>query len=161
MNKIVWVLSISLLVACSSSKKAAQRPMPRDTMLGGWIITDIRFEGLAAGEKLAFDLMDEGSEQCLRGSEWSLPNNGNGKYVINSQAAGCATGERKIIWSHQQKGNEVWFQFKKAQDGVKPKNIEDGYKFRVLSYAKDYMLLESTIQYAGNPIQILYTFTKK
>jgi hypothetical protein len=161
MYKLILIVSIFSLAACSSSKKAAGPVAERTDMLGSWVITDIRTEGLASGERLKLDLIDEGSDECLRGSEWDLPNNGNGKYRITNQSAGCATGEKKIVWSYLQTGPEVYFQFKKMQDGVKPKYVEEGYRFRVVSFVDKTMVVESTIQYAGSPIRILYSFTKK
>ena len=160
MTKYILALSMLALTACGSSRKAGDTSANRKDIKGKWEITDIRYEGLTNGEKLSFDLLDEGGEACLRGSTWYFPNNGNGNYQINNVAAGCRAGERKIVWSYREENNESWLQYKRLESGVKAKNIEDGYRFRITSMSDLAMTVESSIQYAGNPIKIIYTFTK-
>ena len=160
MQKITVLLLITLFFSsCGGSKNATTAAVPdRNDVKGNWQITDIRYSGMAATEKLSFTLLDEGGEACLRGSTWNLPNNGKGSYIING--TGCAPGERSIVWSYRKEGDNAYFQYKRMEGGVKAKDITDGYRFRILSADESSLVLESTITYEGNPIAITYTLQR-
>lgn len=155
------LLGIVFLASCSSSKNAGASVPDRNDVKGNWQVTDIRYSGVGATDKLSFQLLDEGSEACLRGSTWNLPNNGKGSYIINGTGTGCVQGERSIVWSYRKDGDNAYFQYKRMEGGVKPKDITDGYRFRIASATESSLVLESTINYQGNPIVIIYTLQKQ
>lgn len=154
------LLGIVFLASCSSSKNAGSSVPDRNDVKGNWQVTDISFSGVGATDKLSFQLLDEGSEACLRGSTWNLPNNGKGSYIINGTGTGCVQGERSIVWSYRKEGDNAYFQYKRMEGGVKPNDIADGYRFRIASATENSLVLESTITYEGNPIVIIYTLQK-
>lgn len=151
-----------VLASCSSGKKATEttKAPERSDLKGDWVLNQISYDGLSAGEKLRFTLLDEGSEDCLKGSTWHLPNNGNGYYTINSNASACAPGQKNIVWSYREENKQPVFQYKRVTSGVKPKDVADGYKFRILAASDAAMTLQSEISYQGNPIRINYSFSK-
>jgi hypothetical protein len=107
-------------------------------------------------------LLDEGDENCLKGSTWVLPNNGNGTYTIaQSDASGCTPGERNIVWSYRQENGQTIFQYKRLPGGVKAKNITDGYKFNIVSATDANLSLRSSVPFEGSTIYINYSFSKK
>lgn len=154
------ILGISLLVlSCSSSKKAADT-VSRNDLKGNWLLDNITYEGLPQDQALKLTLLDEGSDECLKGSTWVLPNNGYGSYSIAQSGAGCTAGERNIVWSHRvEKGQDI-FQYKRLAGGEKAKNITDGYKFTIVSATDNNLLLSSKVDYGGSTISINYSFVK-
>jgi len=156
---IAPVLAATVLFgACSSSKNVVTAE--RNDVKGNWTLSTITYEGLAAGDKVKITLLDEGTDACLTGSTWKFPNNGNGTYTINSTAAGCVSGERSIVWSTRQEANSTILQFKRLTGGIKPKNVEEGYRFRIVSSTDNSMQLQSEVSFEGKPLYINYLFTK-
>lgn len=159
-NKILSIAALVIVMASCSSSKNAVAVATRDDVKGAWILDKITYEGLATSEKLTLNLLDEGSDLCLTGSTWVLPNNGNGTYTIAANQSGCMPGQKNIVWSYRKEGSQPVFQFKKMQGGVKAKDVVEGYRFKILSASANNMLLQSEITYQGKPIYINYSFSK-
>lgn len=161
LKRIVPFIAAAVMAAsCSSSKNTTAVP-DRSAVKGNWVLNTVSYDGLSSGQKVKITLLDEGSEACLAGSTWALPNNGYGSYTINSSAAGCTTGQRNIVWSYQKNGDEAIFQYKRLEGGVKAKNITDGYKFKLLSVDETSMRLQSEVSFEGKPLYINYSFSKQ
>lgn len=158
----LMAFSMLLLVACKSSKKTTDaNALPsRNAVKGDWVLNQISYEGLSAGEKLRFTLLDEGAEDCLKGSNWHLPNNGNGYYSINTVSPNCNGGQKNIVWSYREENKQPVFQYKRVNSGTKAKDVAEGYRFRILTATGQSMVLQSEISYQGNPIRINYSFSK-
>ncbi|MES2650056.1 MAG: hypothetical protein V4717_24480 [Bacteroidota bacterium] len=154
------LLTTAILVqtACSSSK-TAQPSANRKEIKGKWMLDSIRYEGLVPGAKYNIALLDEGASECLAGSTWVLPNNGFGSYTLTSNATGCTPGERKINWSYRTISGETIFQFKKLEEGVKAKNVSEGYRFKIVSADDNAMSLQQEVTSEGKPVYINYAFT--
>lgn len=149
-----------ILLSCSSAKKNVITAERADVK-GNWVLNTISYDGLPAGAKVKMDLLGEGEEQCLKGSTWSFPNNGKGKYTITSSANGCRAGERSIVWSLLNEGTQTTFQYKILAGGVSAKDTKDGYKFKVISSDKTSLVLQSTVNFEGSNLYINYTFSKQ
>ena len=147
-----------LFSSCNSSKKATT--VSRNALKGTWTLNQISYEGLASSERLRLQLLDEGTEACLKGSTWVLPNNGYGSYTISQNQQGCLPGQKNIIWSYRTEADQAIFQYKKLEGGVKAKDITDGYRFKIMSADNNNLVLQSEISYMGKPIYITYNFTK-
>lgn len=154
------LLSTAILFSCSSSKKSANE-INRNDLKGTWILENITYDGLPHNQKLKLTLLDEGTEDCLKGSTWIFPNNGNGSYSITQNKQGCTSGERNIVWSYREENGQNIFQYKKLTGGVKAKDITDGYKFNIVSVTDANLLLSSKVIFEGNSISINYSFTKQ
>jgi hypothetical protein len=157
---VVAFLLGNLIAACTSSKKSTAT-VDRSDLKGTWSLDNINYEGLPANQKLKLTLLDEGTDDCLRGSTWVLPNNGNGSYTIAQNAPGCAAGQRNIVWSYRDEGGRNIFQFKKLTGGVKPKDINEGYKFNIVTATDNGFQLQSLVNFEGKVITINYYFIKK
>ena len=159
---IFFTLAATMIItSCSSSKKAAGTAS-RDDVKGTWVLENITYDGLPQGQKVKLTLLDEGNENCLKGSTWVFPNNGNGSYTINAQnESGCAPGERNIVWSYRLENEQTILQYKRLPGGVKAKDITDGYKFNIVSATATNLSLRSTVVFEGNTISINYSFSKK
>ena len=149
---------IMLIISCSSSKNA---PVVADhsTLKGNWVLNNVTYTGVPAGEKIKLTLLDEGNEACLAGSIWTLPNNGFGSYNITSSS--CEAGVRNINWSYREENGTKIFQYKRLESGVKAKKITDGYKFTVASVDAHYMVLQSQVNFENSIITISYNFSKQ
>lgn len=143
-------------VSCSSSKNATT--VSRDSLKGSWILNRVSYDGIASNQRIT--LLDEGTQECLTGSTWVLPNNGYGSYTIAGAQSGCIPGQKNIVWSYRKEGDQAIFQFKKLQGGVKAKDIEEGYRFKVLTGSDTEMSLQSEITHQGQPVFITYYFSK-
>lgn len=155
-----FFLSVAILFSCSSSKKSANE-IDRNDLKGTWILENITYEGLPQNQKLKLALLDEGTGDCLKGSTWLFPNNGNGSYSITQNKQGCIPGERNIVWAYREEKGQNIFQYKKLTGGVKAKDVTDGYKFNIVSVTDANLLLSSEVIFEGNTITINYSFDKQ
>ena len=158
---ISFMLAAAMIItSCTSSKKTAATAS-RDDVKGTWLLENITYEGLPQGQKVKLTLLDEGTENCLKGSTWVFPNNGNGSYTITGNETGCTPGERNIVWSYQLENGQTILQYKRLPGGVKAKDITDGYKFNIVSATAATLSLRSAVTFEGNGISINYSFSKK
>ena len=156
---IALFAAASMMTSCGGPKTVATAD--RKDIKGNWMLNNINYEGLNANDKVKITLLDEGNSECLTGSTWTFPNNSNGSYTINSTAAGCTAGRRDIVWGYRSEQGRTIVQYKKLVDGVKPKNIEDGYRFTVVSADNSQLHLQSEVSFEGKPLFINYYFTKQ
>jgi len=154
------LLAIFTFFSCTSSKKTTGS-VSREELKGTWQLDNITYEGLPQGQKVKLTLLDEGTEACLKGSTWVLPNNGNGSYTINSTEAGCTPGQRNIVWSYRVENEQPIFQYKKLPGGVKAEDVLEGYKITIVDAAAESLNLKSNVKFEGNTISINYQFSKK
>jgi len=162
LRRIFPILAGAILIASCSNSKNAASTANRTDVKGTWVLDNISYDGIPQGQKVKLTLLDEGDENCLKGSTWVLPNNGNGTYTIaQSDASGCTPGERNIVWSYRQENGQTIFQYKRLPGGVKPKNITDGYKFNIVSATDANLSLRSSVPFEGSTIYINYSFSKK
>ena len=154
------LVAAMIITSCSSSKKTAATAS-RDDIKGTWVLENITYEGLPQGQKVKLTLLDEGTENCLKGSTWVFPNNGNGSYTIAQNEPGCTPGDRNIVWSYQLENGQTILQYKRLPGGVKAKDITDGYKFNIISATDAALALRSNVLFEGNTISINYSFARK
>src|SRR5688572_32455755 len=122
-----FLTAVFILISCSSSKKGATATASRDDVKGTWVLDKISYDGLPQGQKIKLTLLGEGAENCLKGSTWVFPNNGNGSYTIaQNEATDCPPGERNIVWSYRVENGQTILQYKRLPGGVKAKDITDG-----------------------------------
>ena len=58
-----------ILSSCSSSQKG-MATASRDDVKGTWLLNDITYDGITPGQNIKLTLLDEGDENCLKGSTW-------------------------------------------------------------------------------------------
>lgn len=153
--------TIIIVSSCSSSKNSTATAS-RDAIKGTWVLDNISYDGIPQGQKVKLTLLGEGDENCLKGSTWVFPNNGNGSYTIaQTESTGCTPGERNIVWSYRQENGQTILQYKRLPGGVKAKDITDGYKFNIVSATDANLALRSNVVFEGSTIGINYSFAKK
>jgi hypothetical protein len=161
LNGISFMLAATMIITSCSSSKKATATASRDDVKGTWVLENITYDGLPHGQKIKLTLLDEGNENCLKGSTWVFPNNGNGSYTITQNESGCASGERNIVWSYRLENGQTILQYKRLPGGVKAKDITDGYKFNIVSATDANLSLRSAVVFEGTTISINYSFSKK
>ena len=162
LKRILPILAATIIITSCSSSKKSMTTASRGNVKGTWVLDNISYEGIPQGQKVKLTLLDEGDENCLKGSIWFFPNNGNGSYTIAQNATtGCAPGERNIVWSYRVENGQTILQYKRLPGGVKAKDITDGYKFNIISATETNLSLRSNTVFEGNTIHINYSFTKK
>jgi hypothetical protein len=162
LKRIFPILAGTIIIASCSSSKKATATAERDDVKGTWILDKISYDGIPQGQKVKLTLLDEGDENCLKGSTWVFPNNGNGSYTIAQNATtDCPPGERNIVWSYRQENGQTILQYKRLPGGVKAKDITDGYKFNIVSATDAALSLRSNVVFEGTDISINYSFSKK
>lgn len=156
---VLALIASLFFIGCKSSKEGQEVPA-RKEIKGTWVLNNITVTGITDNAKYNFNLLDEGSIDCLKGSTWKFPNNAFGSYEITASGTGCKPGNTDIVWSYRKESGEVFFLYKKLVDGVKAKNITDGYKFKIVDVYNDAMLLQSEAVSAGQVLTFNYNFTK-
>ena len=153
------VATILLLVAtsCSVSKSARTQ---RNIISGTWILDNIDYEN----NQGAFTsvIFGDSKDLCFEGSNWYFrDNNSTGRYTIN-QGSLCQGGDRFIRWSIVEPENQVsQLQFKFIDE--KRNDVSGGYGYRldIANLTETQMTLKSNVSVDGEPITIVYEFTKQ
>lgn len=128
---------------------------------GNWTLKTVAIEG--NNSILNVKVFNEADNRCFIGSQWNfVSNNGSGSYSFpNSANDACVATARKIRWSiYEKEGEEKKFQFKRLDEKNKPLDDNNGYRLAVASLTDSSMQLKSSITYNGNPVVVIYNFSK-
>lgn len=165
MKKLIYLTLALLVMSCSSTKSTsgeavAEKPSKK-LLKGTWQVTDIRFVGDKGLYKAnLFDLADS---PCFKGSEWVfIPNNGSGKFTINSAASQCESTVNRIHWSFYDSGDGSYqFQMKYVDEKNKPLDAANrGYRSNIDELNESTMIMRVATTYEGNPFDVVMTFSK-
>jgi hypothetical protein len=160
---LLAVTLTALLVACAASSPGGAGAAPKvskGTLKGTWQVTDMRFVGAQGLYKAV--LFERADSACFKGSEWVfIPNNGAGKFTLNSPASQCAAGATRIHWSLYQPGDgSNQFQFKYLDERGKVAAGGRGYRATIDALTPTSMILRVPSSYQGNPFDVLMSFSK-
>ena len=149
------ILSI-IAVSCSNTKTAVAT---RNDLVGNWRVSHVEVEG-ADASNLNVTSFDDVPLKCFEGSQWSLPNSGNGNYNISQ--SGCRPGDRRIVWSQEVANGTTYLGFKHMDDlkNNQAKTVKEGYRLQVTSYEKNHFIAKSPVSFEGKTIYIVYHFEK-
>jgi hypothetical protein len=135
----------------STKGTAAQQKM----IDGPWILNTITYEGNEG--RFSSVLFNDADATCFEGSEWYFRNNNNtGSYIIEP-SDNCSGGERFIRWSILSSGQ---LQFKSIDSKYKDTSGGLGYRLDITNLEDSRMVLKSRVSVEGQPIDIVYSFTK-
>lgn len=154
---ILLLLAVSL-VSCSISKEARDQ---RNLISGSWTLNDIQFEN-NEGTFTAV-LFGDADAICFEGSDWFFrDNNSTARYTIKGGSL-CEGGDRFIRWSvvRPDQNYEGQIQFKFIDDKRKDISKGLGYKLNIAELTGTNMTLKSNVSVEGEPITLVYKFTKK
>ncbi len=140
------------ITSCSSTKNATDLKAKTGNLDGTWTISNIAVD-VPSTFKVT-DVFDEAPYQDFQGSTWNLVRNGKGSFTLTNGT------KEDIYWSINGKGENAEFQFKKL-NGMKAKNVDDGYRLQLQNIASNSFVARSPIDLGnGNTGYINYTFTK-
>ena len=160
MKKIFLIAALALstmliLDSCSPKTTTGTVAAKRGDVSGNWVLTNITFERIP--EIAVKSFLGENSYKCFIGSTWNLTNSGNGTYDLLSSTS-CAAKTQNIFWSVSTA--DETFQFKKINEGEKPKNITDGYRLMLSSATNTNMVIKSPIEYGSGSAFVVMNFSK-
>lgn len=160
MKKMILSLGVIalMLTSCSVSKNARSQ---RNLLSGTWSLNNVSFENNTGNFKAV--LFNDVEDICLEGSEWFFrDNNSTGRYTINPSTL-CNGGDRYIRWSvvEREENYNSQLQFKFIDEKNKDISGGLGYRLNIESLNEQAMTLKSNVNVDGQPITVVYEFTKK
>ena len=159
MNRFVIVL-LGLGLALSSCSISKDVRAQRNTLSGTWTLTDISYENNEGAFEVT--LFGDANAICFEDSQWFFrDNNSTGRYTIKSGSL-CQGGDRKFRWSIADRAENYQsrFQFKFIDEKLKDIGGGRGYSLLIESLDAGSMRMASNAQVDGEPIRIIYHFTK-
>lgn len=161
MKKLLsYTIVLLLLSSCGSTQTGTTAKPSKKTLKGTWEITNIRFIGEQGLYKA--NLFDMADSACFKGSQWVfIPNNGSGKYSINSGSQ-CEAVTTRIHWSFYEPGDGTYqFQFKYVDDKNKPVDSANrGYRSTIESLEANTMIMRVKTTYEGKEFDVELTYNK-
>lgn len=158
MNKILILLFAAVLFsACSLSKEIRDE---RNLISGTWTLNDISFENNEGTFKAT--LFHDADAICFEGSQWFFrDNNSTGRYTLK-QGSLCEGGDRFIRWSvvRPQQNYDSQLQFKFIDEKRKDLGGGLGYRLNIAALSGEQMTLKDNLTVDGEPITIVYQFSK-
>ncbi len=153
---IAFVVSL-LLFSCSTTKDVRD---DRKVVDGTWTLNDVGYEDNDGDFKAK--LFDDASAVCFEGSTWFFRNNNStGSYTIQPGSL-CSGGERNIRWSIiDSQGGGQQLQFKYIDEKKNDIYGRTGYRLDVVSITPSQMTLKSNVSVDGNPISVVYKFSRQ
>ena len=150
--QILFLIATAFTISCSSSKNATNLKATNRHLAGTWTISDINVN--IPSDFHVTDVFDEAPYEDFKGSTWNLIRNGKGSFTLTNGT------KEDIYWSIYGKGDNAQLQFKKL-GGMKPKNVEDGYRLQLQNITNNNFTAISSVDLGnGNTGSITYTFTK-
>ena len=143
------------LDSCSPKTTTGTVAAKRGDVSGNWVLATINFEGIP--EVAVKSFLGENSYKCFIGSTWNLTNSGNGTYDLPTSTL-CNAKTQNIFWSVST--TDETFQYKKINEGEKPKSVTDGYRLMLSSASNNNLVIKSPIQYGGGSAYVVLNFTK-
>lgn len=154
---IVSVLGV-MLMSCSVSKSARTQ---RNLFSGSWTLDDISYENNTGNFKSV--IFNDAEDICFEGSDWFFrDNNSTGRYTI-SQSSLCQGGDRFFRWSviEPAENYSSQLQFKFIDEKRKDVSGGFGYRLNISNLTEQSMTLRSNVSVDGEPVTIVYQFSKK
>ncbi|MER3373113.1 MAG: lipocalin family protein [Allomuricauda sp.] len=147
-----------LLTSCSVSKSARTQ---RNLFSGTWSLDNISYENNSGNFKSV--IFNDAEDICFEGSDWFFrDNNSTGRYTIAPSTL-CQGGDRFFRWSvvEPSQNYSSQLQFKFIDENRKDISGGYGYRLNIVSLTEQAMTLKSNVSVDGQPVTIVYEFTKK
>lgn len=147
-----------LFTSCSVSKSARTQ---RNLFSGSWTLDNVSYENNSGNFKSV--IFNDAEDICFEGSDWFFrDNNSTGRYTI-SQSTLCQGGDRFFRWSvvEPSQNYSSQLQFKFIDEKRKDISGGFGYRLNIASINEQSMVLKSNVSVDGEPVTIVYEFTKK
>lgn len=148
---------VGIISSCSVSKSARQQ---RNLLSGTWSLNDVSYENNQGSFKSV--IFGDAQDICFEGSDWFFrDNNSTGRYTIK-QGSLCQGGDRFIRWSVVEPTDRLsQLQFKFIDEKRNDISGGRGYRLDIANLNEQTMTLKSNVSVDGQPITIVYEFTRK
>ena len=146
-----------VLSSCSVSKSARQQ---RNLLSGTWQLDNISYENNTGNFKSI--IFGDAEDICFEGSNWFFrDNNSTGRYTIKTSSL-CQGGDRSIRWSVIEPVDRLsQLQFKFIDEKRNDVSGGRGYRLDIANLNELTMTLKSNVAVDGEPVTVVYEFTKK
>lgn len=147
-----------LISSCSVSKSARSQ---RNLFSGTWNLDDVYYENASGNFKSV--IFNDAEDICFEDSEWFFrDNNSTGRYTIG-QSSLCQGGDRFFRWSvvEPSENYQSQLQFKFIDENRKDISGGYGYRLNIVNISEQNMTLKSNVTADGQPVTIVYKFSKK
>ena len=151
------LVGIVMLASCSVSKSARDQ---RNLLSGTWQLNDVSYENNVGAFKSV--IFGDAEDICFEVSEWFFRyNNSTGRYTIQPSSL-CQSGDRYIRWSVIEPADRLsQLQFKFIDEKRNDVSGGVGYRLDIANLNAQTMTLKSNVSVDGEPVTIVYQFTKK
>lgn len=160
MKKSLFFIALAgiLLGSCSISKTAREQ---RNLFSGTWNLDNVSYENNSGNFKSV--LFNDAEDICFVDSEWFFrDNNSTGRYTLD-QSSLCQGGDRFFRWSvvEPTANYTSQLQFKFIDDRRKDISGGLGYRLNIVSLTEQAMTLKSNVSVDGQPVTVVYQFSRK
>ena len=154
---MVFMVLACTLWSCSTTKSVRTQ---RNLFSGTWSLDHVRYENNVGNFQSV--IFGDAKDICFEGSEWFFrDNNSTGRYTL-TQGSLCQGGDRFFRWSViEPAGRLSQLQFKFIDQNRKDVSGGYGYRLDIANLTATQMTLKSNVSVDGEPITIVYEFTKK
>lgn len=139
---LTFVFAGLLLSACSTTNTAMAPQVSRTDISGNWRVTNVSLQNFPSGYSVGhiFDMADY---QAFEGSVWDLKGGGTGTITLTNGMV------QPIYWSINKSTPMHTFQFKKLDDGQRPKDVSTGYSVEFGDVTKDNAVIKTPVNLSG------------
>lgn len=149
--------AILFLASCGTTKSARTQ---RNLFSGTWSLDNIDYENNTGA--LSSLIFGDAKDICFEGSQWFFrDNNSTGRYTITGGSL-CQGGDRFFRWSVVEPVDRLsQLQFKFIDEKRKDISGGQGYRLDIANLNEQNMVLKSRVTVDGEPVTIVYEFTRK
>lgn len=148
---------ILIFASCTGTKSVRDQ---QNLLSGTWTLNNISYENNAGAFKAV--LFNDADAICFEGSNWFFRDNNNtGRYTIEGGSL-CSGGDRLIRWSVVESAENYTGQLKFKFIDEKRNDVSGGigYSLNIVNLTAQEMVLKSNVSVDGEPVTIVYEFTK-
>lgn len=139
---LIFAFAGLLLSACSASNTAITPQVSRTDISGNWKVTNISLENFPSGYSVG-SIFDMADYQEFESSTWDLKGGGTGTITLNNGTV------QPIYWSINKSTPVYTFQFKKLEDGQRPKDVTTGYSLEFGDVTKETAVIKTPVNLSG------------
>ena len=149
--------AILFLASCGTTKSARTQ---RNLFSGTWTLDNINYENNTGA--FSSVIFGDAKDICFEGSQWFFrDNNSTGRYTITGGSL-CQGGDRFFRWSVVEPADRLsQLQFKFIDEKRKDISGGQGYRLDIANLNEQNMVLKSRVSVDGEPVTIVYEFTRK
>lgn len=154
---VLLAMAFLVLTSCTVSKSARTQ---QNLFSGTWSLDNVSYENNTGAFQSV--LFGDARDVCFEGSDWFFrDNNSTGRYTIEGGSL-CQGGDRFFRWSVVEPQDRLsQLQFKFIDEKRKDVSGGTGYRLDIANLTEQNMTLKSNVSVDGQPVTVVYEFSKK